>query len=559
MGKEIRKIGALDTIEESIQILRFSGMHLLTYYFAGTLPFVLGFLYFFADMSRSGLAHQNLAPASLGLACLFIWMKFWQAFFSGLILQGLTGAEPKKMTFKKLITMVSSQTFVHGLGLVIIPFATIFIFPFAVFYAFFQNFTILSCESTETGLRTNMKEAWRLGIMDMGQNIKIIITVAIFGLVVFINLRAAIFMLPNLLKTLFDIDTVFSLSGGYVFNSTLVAVSAGLIYLCVDPILKVAYALRCFHGKSRKSGHDLLAGLNKFAMVAVITAAVLTCSFTSISNAEEIDTNQIRKTSIQDTSPGISSEELDFEIENVLKQREFQWRLPRSEDTYDFELPGPMKSLNDWIVNAFEPVTTKLGEWYKKFKKWKDGLFKKGSSIDSDGTSRGSGFFGLELITYFYYILIFIAIVGAAIIAFKAYRTKKNRASDIEAAPAVSAVDINDENLNADDLPIDGWLSMAADFLKAGDLRSALRAFYLSILAGLSEKHIITIARFKSNLDYQNELKRRAHSLAELPELFAETVKVFERVWYGMHSIEEEEIKNFENTMKRIKAVAANL
>ena len=41
-----------------------------------------------------------------------------------------------------------------------------------------------------------------------------------------------------------------------------------LTYLCVDPILKAAYALRCFYGRSLQSGEDLKAELKQQSLLA---------------------------------------------------------------------------------------------------------------------------------------------------------------------------------------------------------------------------------------------------------------------------------------------------
>jgi hypothetical protein len=73
---------AVRMIEEAFFVLRSAPGSLLTYYYLGGVPFVLGLLYFWADMSRSAYAHEHIATAALGLAALFVWMKFWQTVFA---------------------------------------------------------------------------------------------------------------------------------------------------------------------------------------------------------------------------------------------------------------------------------------------------------------------------------------------------------------------------------------------------------------------------------------------------------------------------------------------
>ena len=73
--------GAIEIIEEAVHLLRFSPPGLLLTYYAGTLPFVLGFLFFLGDMSRSAFASNYCTEAALGVSALFIWMKCWHSIF----------------------------------------------------------------------------------------------------------------------------------------------------------------------------------------------------------------------------------------------------------------------------------------------------------------------------------------------------------------------------------------------------------------------------------------------------------------------------------------------
>ena len=86
-------------------------------------------------------------------------------------------------------------------------------------------------------------------------------------------------------------------------------------------------------------------------------------------------------------------------------------------------------------------------------------------------------------------------------------------------------------------------------------MRLALRAFYFASLAHLATRNLITIAKFKSNRDYERELRRRGHSLPDLLSLFGENVSTFDSTWYGMHEINQEAVGQFLANVERIKAV----
>ena len=64
--------GALELIEEASHLLRAAPAAALAGYYLGSLPFVLGWLYFWADMSRDPDAPQHLTAATLNLTLLFL-------------------------------------------------------------------------------------------------------------------------------------------------------------------------------------------------------------------------------------------------------------------------------------------------------------------------------------------------------------------------------------------------------------------------------------------------------------------------------------------------------
>src|SRR5258706_15464482 len=89
----------LDLIEEATHQLRAASAATLLMYYLGAIPFVLGFLYFWADMSPSPFANRHLAQAALAMAALFIWMKFCQAWFARRIRAQVAGEPIPRWSF----------------------------------------------------------------------------------------------------------------------------------------------------------------------------------------------------------------------------------------------------------------------------------------------------------------------------------------------------------------------------------------------------------------------------------------------------------------------------
>ena len=84
----------LDIIEEATYLLRSAPIGAFAAYYLGTMPFLLAFLFFWADMGRSGTAYDHAAPAALGMAALYLWMVSWQAVFTQQLRSTLTGNKP---------------------------------------------------------------------------------------------------------------------------------------------------------------------------------------------------------------------------------------------------------------------------------------------------------------------------------------------------------------------------------------------------------------------------------------------------------------------------------
>jgi hypothetical protein len=155
------------------------------------------------------------------------------------------------------------------------------------------------------------------------------------------------------------------------------------------------------------------------------------------------------------------------------------------------------------------------------------------------------------------YVLLAAITCILAVLLWRAWRRRRrNPEIEITSEEVTKTPDIMEEHVDARELPEDGWLAMAKDLMAQGQLRLALRALYLACLASLAEQNLITIARFKSDRDYERELQRRAHSIPSLLSAFDENMLVFERTWYGKHEVDQGNIEHFTTNYNRIKRLS---
>lgn len=523
--------GAIQLLEEAVHLLRRAPDGALGCYFIGSMPFVMGAMYFWADMSRSALAAGRLGAASLTLGILFVWMKCWQSVFAAKLHAALCGNRQPRWTFSRIGRIVLSQATVQPWGLVVLPIAACVpvIWPWT--YAFCQN----ACVLGDDRRRGVARVAWRQASLWPRQNIVASLVLSLFGLFVLVNIILAILLPPYLLKTFLGVETVFSRGGFNPANTTFLAIAVGLTYLCIDPIVKAFYTLRCFYGLSLASGEDLRAELRRAAtprrahLVSVVLMVLFATFATPASAAGP-------------RGGSVDSKKLDESLSRVISRPEYTWRM-RRDTPPEQAAKGKEKS----YIGAF---FDKLRDWVNKLRRW---LFEPRAQRNLERTdpSATSLMGWIDVVRIIVWILLTAAVGALLILAWIALR-KWRKSPAVETATAAAGIDLKDDNIAADDLPEDEWLEMARELTARGQRRPALRAMYLASLASLAERGLISLARFKSNRDYQSELQRRAHSLNELNDAFGQNVALFEDAWYGTHEVTERIFSLFRTNQQRI-------
>lgn len=549
--RQIRKEkGAIEIIEEATHLLRLSPIRNYVIYYAGTVPFIIGFLYFWSDMSRSSFAYQYAAKAALSMTILFIWMKTCHVLFSDQIRARIQRKSSARFTPAMFFRLVMIQTAIQPTGFIMLPLAFIFALPFGWVYAFYQN---VSCygNGESPDIISVYKISKQHAMFAPGQNHIILLVVSFLGIFTFINTSLLIFQFPHLLKMFFGIETAFTKAGFIMFlNTTYVAVTFSFAYLLLDPFIKTVYALRCFYSESLRTGNDLKIELRSSGATVKSLLVLLTCSvlFCSLASNENVYASDADKAPVRISA--ISPSELDTSISEIIVKREYTWRMPREalDNAPDESLLGIfIDGIIDTIISLLKPVV----KWIENIIEWIIDNFPK-TDHEPERTGKNWG----ETAKTILYIL--TGLLFTLLIFFLIKEWKRRKTSPLlevsDATPHIP--DINDENISADELPANRWLDMARELMEQGNTRSALRALYLASLAHLSSVNLIKIANSKSNHEYENELLWNAHNLPDLLSSFSKNIMIFEKIWYGMHDISDDIQKDFYMNQERIMAIA---
>ncbi len=565
------RLSALSLLDEAAHRLRAAPAGTLGVYYAGTLPFVLALLYFWADMSRSADAAERGTALALGLALLFIGMKVGHTVFAARLRAQFAGRPAERWSAKRLARAALVQATWQPTGLFVLAVASAVVFPMGWAYAFYQSLTV--CGDGLPSDRSPVQRAWRQCLARPAQNHRALGVLSGLGFFAWLALMATMFTVPVLLKMFTGEENAFTRSSGLsLFNSTFLAVSVALVYLALDPLAKTFYALRCFYADAETSGEDLLSELSALPPVgqeevaapvrsavvvapvarALIVAALLLAVFPATGHAATLATPTPAPTPAPAArDANVSPEAMNRSVRDVLKRREFIWRNPRppvAPETKD-EQPG-------MIAQWFKDLGEKIDQWMTALRRWLSRDREQPVEERSPDEHGGPTFIGIALQPLLYALLALCA-VTVLVLLFRGWRARlaaRTLVGKAASAAAVALPDVSDEAVLADQLPEDEWLALARRLLARGERRLALRAFYLSALSNLGGHGLLGIARHKSNRDYQGELRRRARDRAGLQDIFGRLVAQFERVWYGSHAPDDLLLADFQNDRARLAA-----
>jgi hypothetical protein len=527
----------LNLVEESVHLALSMPLGGWLAYYTGALPFMLALLFFWAEMAHGAFARERVVESSLVLALLFVWMKCWQSAAMQLLRAHLENREPARWSFARIMRLVLVQGAIQPAGLFVRPIALLITLPYGWVHAFFQSAVILG-DGTSSDIKDVVRQSTAVARGRPMQNHIGLAILLLFGFFVWLDIAVAFLFFPQLIRTFTGFDILQHRSVWTMLNTTFFATTIATTYLCVDPLFKAFYILRCFYGASITSGLDLRIGMQQLRKPAV---TILACAalFLGLGGPALAAENE-------NTTP----EELQTQIDKVLKRPEFAWRMPREPD---IENKGPIaqffdgaaKTVKDW----FRPLWRWFDDMIRRFQKW---MMERELGRTHQSSSGGGSWAPIaELLLY---VLGGIILIGVGILVWRQIKSRTRRSPLVNTTAVESMPDLTSEDIVASQLPEDEWLRLARELIARGEFRLGLRALYLAGLAHLGEKRLVTLARHKSNREYQRELGRRSGSRADLMSAFTGNVATFESVWYGSHPANSEALSKFETNLNQILA-----
>lgn len=546
---------ALDLIEESAELLRqLPGSVWLTY-FVGTLPWVLGILYFWVDMTTGGWGEHNAVPGAFALALLYLWMKVWHSVFSSRLQDTFAGRPASLWNLRRVLRVSLIQGMIQPPRLLILPVAFVVALPYPWLLAFFESMTALG-QGEAASVRPTLRRSTELAAMWPLQNHLALGLGFIVAVVAWLNSISAMVTLPYLVRMLFGLETTFTRGGLSMFlNTTFLAASCLLAYLLIDPLIKAFYALRCFYGEARTDGRDLIAELNlvrlgkSALMVFLLSAGIWFPSGVGTLQAQPVS-NSVSRVVPGSSSPTVNPSSLDRALDKTLESTKYRWRMPKPVTP---DKPGSRQSWLKYFFQSLGEVIRDIMNAIGDALSWLRRLFGIRPSGGSDEIKAGPPPIR-EVLRVFAYVLLVISAVILAVLLWRIRHRLGGVREVVRAEILPVRPDLNNEDVMASQLPADGWLQLYQELMDKGNLRLALRALYLASLAQLAQREFLTLARFKTNSDYVRELNWKARALPQLQAAFGENVSAFDRIWYGLYEVTAEGVQHFRSNVDHMRA-----
>ena len=518
---------ALDLTEESVRLLQKQSAFVWLQYLSSAVPFLLALLTFQHDMTV-GYNASRCGGESLLCAVLFFWLNFCKARFSGSLLSALSGEEAcgKRSRFVRCFLF---QAIVQATKLICLPLAAVAIAPFPWVSAFYRSAAIEADRARSTLSDVLRKSSKHASFAPKQNWITLLLTAAI-GFVVLVNILLLLLLLPELTRALTGSESDWTRNAAHVLNWQTFLEAVTLTWFVLDPFLQALTVVRCFYAEARYDGRDLLAYLRQIAALALLSL-LIGPAFIRLQAAEP-----------PHDTPSVSQAELDRGVEEALKGSEYRWRLAREEDG------NFLQSFTHRLGTAIDAALEHVDSWFQAFGRWLRKL------LDRNSGQKASPERPIKPDRTLPWIVGSLAGVIALALVIAMVRKRLQQSSDLstQAGEPLEA-DLSDGNLLATEIPEDEWLRLAKEYAGKGELRLAIRAMYLSSLASLGQRQLIAVTRWKSNRLYERELQIRSRA-GELREAFASSNRDYERAWFGLHEVTNEQIQRFEERLQAIRA-----
>jgi len=367
---------------------------------------------------------------------------------------------------------------------------------------------------------------------------------------VWLNGLVLALFLPQLLHSIFGLNTLLSTGMGvYALlrsSAFWLSLFAGA-WLALDPIVKCTFVVVYQHLRARREGDDLrgvlaslprekkktemmaAAGVRSTAMIGsfFLLAMILFVGWqVPGARAAQILPKTSNEEAVADSARQARVQKLRQALDEESRRAVYRW--------HEAEHEKPPT----WLDKLLSKTGNGISRAWRAFVHLIRRLWPRGLSI-STGKEKGGGHLK-DLRLWLALLAILTLAVGAVLFWLRRRREAAQLSVPVTMAPLPDL-----SKAVANERSEDEWFALAERLEREGDLRLALRAAYLGLLAGLAQREWLTIRCDRTNREYLDEFTRRwrrrpqaaVEARIEVPETLRGSLRLFDRVWYGFHTL----------------------
>jgi hypothetical protein len=431
-----------------------------------------------------------------------------------------------------------------------------------------SQFASLEAREEDGSERHTMRDCIVLASQWFGGGLLLFFILVPLWIAVWLNGLIVALIVPQLLHSILGVNTLLSTAMGIFAlirsSAFWLALFAGA-WLALDPIVKCSFVVVHQHLRSRREGDDLrslLASLpreqkRKAQMIApsttgskvafgalVVLAAVLAGTLLPpIGRAAQTPLTQSSAETQLNTARQAETEKLRRALDEESQRAIYRWhdaRHPSSPTWFDKQL--------ERIGNALSRAWNAIWDFLRK-------LWPRGLNLSPDNKGRGTSWMK-DLRIWLTLVAILTVAVGAVLL----WLRRRRQAGPISIPLAIAPLPDLSEGALATARSEDEWFALASRLQHEGELRLAVRAAYLGLLAGLAQREWLTIRRDRTNREYLDEFMRRwrrrpqaaLDARAEIPEKLRGGLRRFDGVWYGSHPLTPESVAAYQRDQQEL-------
>jgi hypothetical protein len=560
------RLSSLEALERGFTLFRSTFGREAWRYYSGAAPLVFAFIPMWVANDQIHFSNGALLLEAALLSCAYLLRAWMVCSYMHRVRERAFGTPVPKQIGAIEKTAALGRVLAWKITLTV---ATLAALPTFIGSAWLYTASqIASIEAREDGSeRHTIRGCLALASQWVGSSLLLFLMLFPLWIAVWLNGLILALLVPQLLHSILGLNTLLSTLMGVfalVRSSAFWLALLGAAWLALDPIVKCSFVVVHQHLRSRREGDDLrgllaslpreqkkkaqmtasagAAGKVAFGTLTVLAVLLVGFSLAPIARAARAPLAQSSGETQLDTTRLAQVEKLRRAIDQESQRAIYRWH-----DAEHPSAPTWLDKLLERIGKALSRVWNAIGNFFRK-------LWPRGLNLSFPNKGNGSRMKDLRL----WLTLIVILTISAGAVLFWLRRRRQTAPLSIPLA-IVPLPDLS-EGAIATERSEDEWFALASRLQQEGELRLAVRAAYLGLLAGLAQREWLTIRRDRTNREYLDEFVRRwrrrpqaaLDARAEIPEKLRSGMRRFDGVWYGSHSLTPESAAAYQRDQQEL-------